>query len=306
METGEGSHSEEREERVERFLSHLAHVRGASPRTVEAYRRDLREFSRHRRERNLPEEEPAAIRSFLAALFARGLARTSMGRKMAAVRSYYRFLVRQGELAADPSAGIPSPKTPRPVPRFLGLDEVNALLDGPGRERLRDLAAFELLYSSGLRVSELCGLSLADWDPAAGTVRVRGKGDKVRVVPVGKRAQERLGEYLAQTGRWPLKREASPLFLNRSGGRLSPRTVQRALASRLREVGLARRGTPHTLRHTFATHLLDNGADLRAIAELLGHESLETTQRYTHVTFDRLLAVYDKSHPRASRRRGGA
>ena len=166
----------------------------------------------------------------------------------------------------------------------------------------RDLAMWELLYSSGLRVSELSGLNMKDWDVTGHLVRVLGKGNKIRLVPLGERAAEKLEKYMSASGRWPPVRDGSPVFLNRNGDRLSVRGIQQRLEKRLRECGLDTRISPHVLRHTFATHLLDSGADLRAIQEMLGHESLQTTQRYTHVTLDRLLDIYDRSHPRSERK----
>jgi integrase/recombinase XerC len=305
------------EQRLAPFLTHLSHVRGASPHTVAAYRRDLTGYLSHLAERGMALDDPAAARSWLSRLFAGGLARTSMGRKMAALRSWYRFLLRRDEVSSDPTAGVSTPRAPRAVPRFMTRDEVATLLDpafggtagaatakGQALE-VRDFAIFELLYSSGLRVSELTGLDLGDWDREGGTVRVRGKGSKTRVVPVGEKAAAAMAAYLAGRGRGADPRGAEPLFQNRLRGRLSSRGVERRLDRRLREAGMPARGTPHTLRHSFATHLLDGGADIRAISELLGHESLETTQRYTHVTFDHLREVYRDSHPRAGGRSHG-
>jgi integrase/recombinase XerC len=290
---------------IETFLGNMSKVRGASPHTVAAYRRDLREFADLLNKRELPLDGSDSVRSFMGHLFRRGLARTTMARKMSAVRSFYRYLVRQGAIKANPCDAIPTPKTPRTNPRFLSLEEVTALLDsaaGDGISDLRDLAMWELLYSSGLRVSELAGLSVKDWDPEGKLVRVLGKGNKTRLVPLGERASGRLEKYMRASGRWPLVRDDSPVFLNRDGKRLSVRGIQQRLETRLRRCGLDTRISPHVLRHTFATHLLDSGADLRAIQEMLGHESLQTTQRYTHVTLDRLLDTYDRSHPRSERK----
>ncbi|UCG39147.1 MAG: tyrosine recombinase XerC [bacterium] len=293
---------------MEAFLDHMGKVRNASDSTVQAYRRDLAEYLAHVRERGLPMGSPEAVRSFLGHLFRRGLARSTMARKVSAVRSLGRFLVREGFLQANPCDGVPTPKLPRINPRFLSLEEITSLLDASAGESpsdLRDLAIWELLYSSGLRVSELAGMNAGDWDAEGSLVRIRGKGRKTRIVPLGQRAAGRLAGYLEASGRWPLERSDAPLFLNRSGGRLSVRGIQKRLEKRLRDCGLDNRISPHVLRHTFATHLLESGADLRAIQEMLGHESLQTTQRYTHVTLDRLLEVYDRSHPRSERKGGG-
>jgi integrase/recombinase XerC len=290
---------------VEDFLQNMSNVAGASPHTLAAYRRDLVEFIDHLESKGLPLENSVSVKSFMGYLFRKGLARATMARKVSAVRSFCRFLVQQGLLTTNPCDGIAAPRTPRTNPRFLSLEEVTALLDsaaGEGITDLRDLAMWELLYSSGLRVSELAGLSTADWDPEGQIVRVLGKGSKTRLIPLGKKASSRMQKYVMASGRWPLVRDDSPIFLNHKGYRISVRGIQQRLEKRLRECGLDTRISPHVLRHTFATHLLDSGADLRAIQEMLGHESLQTTQRYTHVTLDRLLEIYDRSHPRSERK----
>lgn len=284
------------------YLEYLATVRGASDHTVTAYRRDLMEYTGFLAHRDLPAGRGRSVRAFLAHLYSRGLARTTMARKISAVKSFYGYMLRQGLIDHNPCHGIPAPKSRQTTPRFLSLDEVGTLLDAAGGHRaidLRDMAAWELLYSSGLRVSELAGMDLADWDPEGETVKVTGKGSKERLVPVGAAAALRLQRYLAATGRWPHRRLAQPMFLNNRGGRLTVRSFRKRLYRRLMETGLDTRIGPHVLRHTFATHMLDEGADLRSIQEMLGHESLETTQKYTHVTLERLLKVYDGAHPRA-------
>jgi integrase/recombinase XerC len=285
------------------YLRHMADVRGASPHTVAAYRRDLTEYHDHLMSRGIYSNSQASVRSYLGYMFKKGLNRSTMARKVSAIRSYSRYLVREGVLDSNPCEGIPTPRAQRMAPRFLTVEETTALLDTPSGDRpidLRDITLWELLYSSGIRVSELAGLNRADWDQAGHTIRVRGKGNKERLVPVGEKAALRMQVYLKATDRWPHRREDSPMFLNNRGRRLTVRSIQKRLEKRLRDCGLENRISPHVIRHTFATHLLDSGADLTAIQEMLGHESLETTQIYTHVTLDRLLEVYDRSHPRSS------
>jgi integrase/recombinase XerC len=214
------------------------------------------------------------------------------------VRSCFRFLARRGVLAANPARQVRGPRLGRRLPSFLPVDETAALL-GPAPEPslagARDRALLELLYSSGLRVAEGCGLDLDDLDEARRTVRVLGKGGRERVVPVGETALEALGAYLERRGR-----RRGPLFLNARGGRLTTRSAHRIVRARAREAGIGQRVTPHTLRHSFATHMLGAGADLRLIQELLGHRRLSTTQRYTHVSPEHLMRVYDAAHPRAT------
>ena len=294
---------------VEKYLRYLSDVQGAPPNTVSAYRRDLTEYRQYLSGREMAPDSPASVRSYMGFLFRRGLTRSSMARKISAVRSCSRYMVREGLISFNPCDGIPVPRAGRKTPRFLNLDEVNALLETPAGRRpidLRDLTLWEILYTSGIRVSELAGLSLSDWNHEGRTVRVMGKGSRERVVPLGRQAVERMETYLRATDRWPPARDRSPVFLSTRGTRLTVRSIQKRLEKRLRACGLNNRISPHVLRHTFATHLLDSGADIRSIQEMLGHVSLETTQRYTHVTLERLLDVYDKSHPRASAKGGKA
>jgi tyrosine recombinase XerC len=290
---------------LDQFLRFLSDIRGASAHTVDAYRRDLGEYLDHIATRDVRDGTRDAVRSFMGQLFRRGLARSTMARKISAVRSFCRYRVREGFLDANPCDGIPAPRLSQRTPRFLSLEETLSLLDTPSGSRvidLRDAALWETLYSSGMRVSEMAGLNLSDWDSAGHTIRVRGKGRKERIIPLGQKASEKLERYLRATERWPHRREEEPVFLSSRGTRLGVRGIQRRLEKRIQACGLHNGISPHVLRHSFATHLLDGGADLRAIQEMLGHESLETTQRYTHVTLDRLLEVYDSAHPRASKK----
>jgi integrase/recombinase XerC len=278
------------------FLRYLRAERRASPHTIRAYRTDLqqfREFLAAVGEADPRALDARAIRAWLARLHARGLDAASVARKLAAVRSWLRFLTRRGYLARNPAGDVRAPRRPRKLAAFLPADELEALLEAGGANA-RDRAVLELLYATGLRVSELAALRLDDVDRTERLVRVVGKGGKPRVVPFGAEAAAALEAYLAERGPAP-----GPLFRNPRGGPLSARTVRERVRRRARAAGLARRVTPHTLRHTFATHLLDAGADLRLIQDLLGHRRLATTQRYTHVAADRLMKVYDAAHPRA-------
>ena len=289
-----------RRDPVSVFLDYLAAERRASPHTTRAYRADLAEFAAFLREAGLGDPADAdarAVRAYLAALHQRGLARTSIGRKLAAVRSCLRFLARRGVIEANPARQVRGPRVPRRLPSFLPKDESKDLLDrdpAPSTGGRRDHALLELLYASGLRVAECCGLDAEDLDRGRGTVRVLGKGGKERVVPVGDAALLALDAYLALA-----PAATGPIFRNQRGGRLTTRSAHRIVGARAREAGLLRRVTPHTLRHTFATHMLGEGADLRLIQELLGHRRLATTQRYTHVSPEHLMKVYDAAHPRA-------
>jgi integrase/recombinase XerC len=282
------------------FLEHLSVERGASAHTLRSYTADLTEFSRFLADEGisgLPAADTRAVRAYLAGLHRRRLSKATIARKLAAVRSCFRFLARRGRLETNPARGVRSPRLGRRLPAFLSLDETRDSLDaGPAPAAgARNHALIEVLYGSGLRVAEGCGLDLDDLDEGRRTVRVVGKGDKERVVPIGERALEALEAYLAVRGR-----QRGALFLNRRGGRLTARSAHRIVRAWARRAGLDQRVTPHTLRHSFATHMLSAGADLRLIQELLGHSRLSTTQRYTHVSPEHLMKVYDRAHPRAT------
>ena len=289
------------------FLGALEVERHASPHTVKSYRTDLEDFLRWlgRGSANAsPTEALRAVkardvRAYLAVLHTRGLDPVSVARKLAAIRSWFRFLRRRETVSENPAQQIRAPRQPRKLVSFLPIDETMALMDTQnpnattgGYTAARDAAIVELLYASGLRVSELVGLDLRDLDFGEMTVRVLGKGRKERIVPFGGAAAQALRAYLGPRG-------SGPVFLNRRGGRLTVRSVHTIVKRQARAAGIARRVSPHTLRHTFATHLLDSGADLRMIQELLGHSRLSTTQRYTHVGSDQLMRIYDAAHPRA-------
>jgi tyrosine recombinase XerC len=268
---------------------------------VKSYRSDLADcaaFLVHRRLGPLADADTRVLRAYLADLVDRGLARTSIARRLAALRSFYRFLLRRGRLALNPAGDVRTPRPEKTLPGYLPVDETEALLRAAAERATpagpRDRAVIEVLYATGIRVSELAGLDVADVDLREGAVRVLGKGGKERVVPMGAKAVDAVRAYLA--GR---PRATGALFVNERGGRLTVRSLHRVVRRRARAAGLHRRVTPHTLRHSFATHLLDAGADLRLIQELLGHARLGTTQKYTHVSTDRLMRVYDAAHPRA-------
>lgn len=283
------------------FLEYLGVERGSSPHTLRSYATDLTEFTRFLADEKiggLAEADTRAVRAYLARLHQRRLSKATVARKLAAVRSCFRFLARRGALEVNPARQVRSPRLGRRLPSFLPKDEATQLLDaGPaaGPAGLRDRALVELLYASGLRVAECCGLDVEDLDEGRRTVRVVGKGDKERVVPVGEAALEALAAYLAMRGR-----ARGALFRNARGGRLTTRSALRIVKGLARRAGLGQRVTPHTLRHSFATHMLGEGADLRLIQELLGHSRLSTTQRYTHVSPEHLMRVYDAAHPRAT------
>jgi integrase/recombinase XerC len=275
--------------------------RGASPHTIAAYERDLNQFFDFI-DQWFPETDGMVdvqlLRWYLASLWRKGLARATISRKLAALRSFYRYLARMGAVSSPAALDLATPKRDRPLPKFLEKDEAEALLNGPNETTplgMRDRAILETLYGGGLRVGELVDLNLTDLNLARGQLRVMGKGRRERICLVGRRAVNALQLYLTE-GRPKLKspRSGDALFLNCQGGRLTARGVQMIV----RKYGDV---SPHALRHSFATHLLEGGADLRAVQELLGHASLSTTQIYTHVTAERLRSVYERCHPRAKK-----
>jgi len=304
---------------VAAFLEYLATQRNASFHTVAAYRNDLHQFAAFVRDQRGESADAAVVDHLLLRLYLAQLSvhqpkdqtpyrKSSIGRKLAAIRALFAWLVRTGQLALNPAELIATPKREQRLPFHLNIDQTVAVLEGtPPRPRdalteARDRAVLELLYSSGLRVSELSGLAVGDLDLAGGMVRVLGKGGKERIVPVGDKAVEAVTRYLQLRG---LPTEEEPLFLNSRSQRINRRSVARIVALQAGGIDSFRAVSPHTLRHSFATHLLEQGADLRSIQELLGHASLSTTQKYTHLSLDRLMAVYDQAHPRAHQSKQG-
>ena len=286
------------------FLRHLDRERNASPHTVRAYGEDLEQFARHVRSELGREGRPKdvdhlLIRAFLARLHRQGLKSVSAARKLATLRTFFRYLCREGILDRNPARSLLSPRLEKRVPTYLDERDVSLLIEMPGEgfAAARGRAILELLYATGIRCSELVGLDLAEIDRSSRMIRVLGKGRKERIVPFGGRAGAAIDAYLPLRNQ--ARRRTDALLVNAQGRRLSDRSVRLLVRQRMHAVALARRVSPHTLRHSFATHLLERGADLRAIQELLGHASLSTTQRYTHVNTRHLLEIYNKSHPRS-------
>jgi integrase/recombinase XerC len=304
---------------IDAFAQYLADERRASARTVETYIRDLRSFRDYVREEGLPADagklDIVALRGFLASLFGSNQAST-MKKKVSAIRSLFKFLLKRHIIERNPASGLRSPKISQSLPRFLTVEQAFRVMDAPPKEekrakplKVRDQALLETLYATGVRVSELAGMNLDHCDFTESEVRVLGKGGKERIVPLGKSAVEAIRAYLPERGGLLEKAkqgEPDALWLSRSGRRLGVRQVQN-IVRRHGTLGAGRGDLhPHAMRHTCATHLLDAGADLRSIQELLGHSSLSTTQRYTHVSVDRLMEVYDRAHPLArDKTRGG-
>lgn len=294
---------------IEEFLAFMRAERGASPHTLRAYRSDLLSFDVWCQQMGLSYDELQIghLRRYLASLVQENCAAT-LARKVASLRSFFRFLVRRHKASHDPAKLLSTPKLPKFLRSYLSVDEAFHLLENTDEDTpagLRNRAMFEVMYSAGVRVSELVGLNVDQVRPDEAWIRVRGKGNKEREVPIGRKAVDALHRYLER--RWELNNRGrlddEALFLNFRGGRLTARSVRRLLRYAQIRVGMEPKISPHGLRHSFATHLLDAGADLRAIQEMLGHASLSTTQKYTHISMDHLLKVYDKAHPRSSGKR---
>ncbi len=291
---------------VDDFLQHLRNEKNVSPNTERGYHADLEQLAEF-----LGGPDPSGIthqdlRSFLADLIAKKTRKSSLARKLSAIRSFFKFLYRRGVVATDPARLIATPKQEKRLPAVLTVDDTLRLLNAPvegSPDTLRDRAVLETLYSTGIRASELVGIDHQDIDRGERLLRVRGKGRKERIVPIGRSALEAIDRYTAA------KRTAAgeqAVFTGPSGKRLTVRSVQRILGTYRKILGLSQKASPHTLRHSYATHLLESGADLRAIQELLGHASLSTTQRYTHLNLDSLMETYDKAHPRAKKQVPGS
>lgn len=291
---------------IDQFLRRLTVEKDYSVNTLRAYGRDLAQFADFLDGRGgaMPDATVHDVRAFMATLQVKGLARSTRARRMAAVRSFYRDLLRRGEIKRNPMTALRSPRREQKLPSFLTLAEVERLLTQPDTKTwigCRDLAMMETLYGGGVRVGEMVALNHADVDLRQGILRVRGKGKKERMVPAGRCAVEAIRRYLScRADDRPAARDANALFVTaRAGGRISARSVRRVLKKYLVMAGLDPDLSPHSLRHSFATHMLSAGADMRAVQELLGHENLSTTQIYTHLSHEHLKETYDKAHPRA-------
>lgn len=300
---------------IDLFIESLASERGYSDNTCRAYRRDIREFAEYiagsgavagseTEDDCFPIDavNVLIIRGYLGFLYKKNK-KSTMARKLSSLRTFFRYLLKRGIITDNPADSVLTPKQEQNIPSYLPIDEMFRLLDVVRTDTLaglRDRAMFETIYSCGIRVSELAGMNKADVDFVNSCIRVLGKGNKERIVPIGRKALEAVKAYLerlaAQNG--IARNKDGPLFLNLRNGRLTARSIARLLDKLVQECGLLTPVSPHVLRHTFATHLLDAGADLRVVQELLGHKSLSTTQRYTHVSMNRLMETYDKSHPR--------
>lgn len=293
---------------VDEFLIYLRISHNCSPHTIESYGLDLRQFLAFLEQEKIDRPEIVdhlLFRKYMALLKDSGLARGSIARKTACIRSFFKFLCRQEYLQNNPILGVSIPKREKRLPKFLYPEEMNLLLEAPDistRLGIRDAAILEVLYSSGLRLQEVVNLTLADLDLSRGYLRVYGKGAKERMVPLGGAAQRALEKYLLSVRPELLgsqSKTVETLFLNYRGTRLSGRSIQRLFEKYIQAIALNRKVSPHTIRHTFATHLLENGADIRVVQELLGHVDISTTQIYTHLTKERIRNVYLKNHPRA-------
>ncbi|MHB8482268.1 MAG: tyrosine recombinase XerC [Nitrospiria bacterium] len=295
------------------FTTYLKNEKGMSVHTVRNYLSDLNQFDRFLKSQKIfaiknGEVNPKTIRGYLTFLHAQRLKKSSMARKLAAIRTFFLFLQKEGSLQVNPAKMVATPRQEKVLPKVLSEEEVNYLVQAPGEKTvldLRDKAILETIYSTGMRVEELVRLNVDDFHPKERLVKIRGKGNKERIVPIGAPAVAAIQLY---SSRFNIEKKYGdiPLFLNRFGGRLTTRSIGRIVEKYSSQMGKMMRISPHGLRHSFATHLLNNGADLRSIQELLGHSSLSTTQRYTHLSMDHLIKVYDEAHPRSRKKKNEA
>ena len=282
---------------IDKFISYLEIEKNASSHTILNYKHDLTEFGEFIKETPLEKVDYIGLRKFLAFLKTKSLKSRTLARKISCLRTFFRFLCREGYLKSNPTTLLVTPKLDKRLPEFLTEEEIAKLLEAPAKDDkfgLRDRAILESLYSTGMRISELAGLDIDDVDFMSGVVKAKGKGKKERLLPIGEKALHALREYLNKR-----KKQKSELFLNKNGTRLTDRGIRDILDKYIRATSLKESISPHTLRHSFATHLLNRGADLRSVQELLGHVNLSTTQIYTHLSTEKLKNVYDKAHPRA-------
>lgn len=299
---------------IQDFKMHMAAERNLSPHTITNYMIDIYQFKSFIESNSEPGIKPdindvdhMAIRAFLGSLYRQKIKKVTISRKVSSLRAFFKYLLREGKIDKDPAHIVQSPRVDKYVPAFLSPDEMEAMLTAMKDVHLfndMDRAVIELFYSTGIRLSELTGLNISDFDLQAGLIKIRGKGKKERLVPVGQYALDAIKNYTESirfrfiNGR-PLNDLSMPLFVNKQGRRISTRSIARIVDKVVRMSGIKRKISPHALRHTFATHLMDAGADLRSIQELLGHESLSTTQKYTSVNIGKLMEIYDKAHPKA-------
>lgn len=285
---------------IEKFIRYLEIERNASRHTLINYSIDLKSLGEFLKEEPIEKVDYVSLRRYLAHIKEQNLSKVSIARKIASIRSFFKFLFREGIIKNNPASSLSTPKRDKHLPKFLDEKEIVVLLESPDRESeagARDRAILETLYSTGIRVSELVGLNMDHIDQIGGVVKVFGKGKKERIVPIGERALQAIRDYLKK--KRPITRDTKALFFNKSGGRLTDRSVRRIINKYIIKASIQQKISPHTLRHSFATHMLDHGADLRSVQELLGHANLSTTQIYTHITTERLKSAYEKAHPRA-------
>jgi integrase/recombinase XerC len=286
---------------VEKFINYLKVEKNSSDHTILNYGIDLKVFNDFLGDKDISSVDHLALRRFLADMRAKNYSKRTVARHLASLRTFFKFLFREGLIKTNPATAIITPKLDKKLPNILDVAKIDRLMQAPDDRSvtgLRDRAMFETLYSTGSRVSELVGLDSDDVDFISGVVKLFGKGRKERIVPIGEPALKAIRQYMRSREGQKVK-DRNAIFLNKAGGRLTDRSVRRILDKHIRAASIEMKVSPHSLRHSFATHLLDRGADLRSVQELLGHMNLSTTQIYTHVSTERLKAVYDKAHPRA-------